>query len=289
MKYYEVNFQIEPCNSDFADVLSALIAEIGFETFEPTETGLKAYIQQEQLNEDELNAVIETFPILGAAITYNKVEALDENWNKVWEEEGFQPISIGHEIYIHDKSLPCMPDVAYDIKIHPQQAFGTGSHQTTRMILAQLLKMDLKGKTVVDAGTGTGILTIMAHMKGASHVYAYDIDEWSVRNAKENLEINDTMENVEVLMGDCQVLRGIRDTDLLIANINRNILLHDMPEFKKALAPKGMLLISGFYQEDIPMLEEQANKLGLYLKDRRFEEKWAMLLFESDAFGRTNI
>ena len=97
------------------------------------------------------------------------------------------------------------------------------------------------------------------------------------------------MENVEVLLGDCQVLRDIRDTDLLIANINRNILLHDMPEFKKALAPKGMLLISGFYQEDIPMLEEQANKLGLYLKERRFEEKWAMLLFESDAFGRTNI
>jgi len=288
MKYYEVNFCIEPMSDDMADILSALIADMGFETFENTSAGLRAYIQQNHWQETRLEEIIENFPVQNIHITYHYVEAPDEDWNEEWEKEGFQPILIGDLIGVHDAAHP-IPSVKYDIVINPRQAFGTGSHETTRMILTQLSEMELRGKQVIDAGTGTGILTIMAMKRGAKNVIAYDIDEWSVENTRVNLKLNGIEDGVEVLLGDSKTIDDKRETDLLIANINRNILLTDMKTFSKTLKRGGEMILSGFYESDIPILMREANRLGFTQKKVRKEGEWAMLLLEADATGRMDV
>lgn len=288
MKYNEVNFHIEPQSEDMADILSALIAELGFEAFEYTPIGLRAYIQRELLDEKRLSEILRDFPVSGIRISYLCMDAPDEDWNEEWEKEGFQPILIGDTIGVHD-TRHTIPPVKYDILIHPRQAFGTGSHQTTRMILTQLSEMDLTGKSVIDAGTGTGILTIMAMKRGAAKVKAYDIDEWSVKNAQQNLFLNEIKSGVEILLGDANCIEEERDKDLLVANINRNILLADMPTFLKTLKRGGKMILSGFYEDDIPILMDKAKILGLSLKGKRNEEEWAMLLLEADAAGRMDV
>lgn len=287
MKYYELNFEITPASEDFADILSALLADEGFETFENTEKGLKAYVQQNLFSEESLKETLYAFPVPGVEITYDKQDAPNEDWNEQWEQEGFQPIILDNLLAVHDVRHTDIPKVMYDIRIHPRQAFGTGSHETTRMILQQLAKMDLTGKHVVDAGTGTGILAIMALMRGAKSVFAYDIDEWSVENAKDNLALNGKEAVVE--LGDSSVLSHTSDADLLIANINRNILLNDLPTFVKTLRHKGQVLLSGFYQQDVPMLEEKANELGMSKIEEQHDGEWTMLLFETDAAGRMDV
>lgn len=288
MKYNEVNFHIEPQSEDMADILSALISELGFEAFEYTPTGLRAYIQRELLDEKRLSEILRDFPVSSIRISYLCMDAPDEDWNEEWEKEGFQPILIGDTIGVHD-TRHTIPPVKYDILIHPRQAFGTGSHQTTRMILTQLSEMDLTGKSVIDAGTGTGILTIMAMKRGAAKVKAYDIDEWSVKNAQQNLLLNEIKSGVEILLGDANCIEEERDKDLLVANINRNILLADMPTFLKTLKRGGKMILSGFYEDDIPILMDKAKILGLSLKGKRNEEEWAMLLLEADAAGRMDV
>ena len=288
MKYYEVNFHIEPHSEDMADILSALIAELGFETFENTPTGLRAYIQRDQMNKQKLDETVGNFPVPRFSINYVYEDAPDEDWNEEWERKGFQPILIGDVIGVHDEKHS-IPPVKYDILIHPRQAFGTGAHQTTRMILTQLSEMDLEGKSVIDAGTGTGILAIMAMKRGAQWVKAYDIDEWSVENAQQNLLINGIEYGVEIVLGNSSCIEEERNKDLLIANINRNILLDDMSTFRKTLKNGGEMILSGFYEDDIPLLMDKAGNLGFRLKGKRNEEEWAMLLLEAYAAGRMDV
>ena len=280
MRYYEVNFTIEPYLEAYADVFSASLAEIGFESFVPMDKGLTAYIQQGLYSDENLKQTIEDFPIQGIQIRYEVAEAEYEDWNAVWEEEGFHPIIIDDYIVIHDVKHSDVPTLPYDIVISPKLAFGTGSHQTTRMILRELSKLDLTGKKVIDAGTGTGILSIMCIKKGASEVLAYDIDEWSVENTKDNLLLNGIHNEVRVELGDATVLDKTNNADLVIANINRNILLNDLHSFCSKLGQKGLLLISGFYTEDSPILIEAASKEGLILTKKEVDENWCMLLLE---------
>ena len=280
MRYYEVNFTIEPHLEAYADVLSVTLAEIGFESFVPTENGLTAYIQQELADTEQLNKTIKDFPIQGVSVNYEISEAEYKDWNTVWEEEGFHPIIIDDNIVIHDVKHHDVPNLPYDITISPKLAFGTGSHQTTRMILRELLKLDLKGKKIIDAGTGTGILSIMCMKRGAAEVFAYDIDEWSVENTKDNLLLNAIHNEVRVELGDSSVLERTDNADLIIANINRNILLNDLDSFAQKLNVKGLLLISGFYVEDAPMLMEAANNQGLKFLKKECDENWCMLLLE---------
>lgn len=280
MRYYEVNFTIEPSIEAYTDVFSASLAEIGFETFVPNENGLQAYIQQSIFNEDKLRQTIGEFPFAEVLIKYDVAEAEYEDWNAVWEEEGFHPIIIDDNIVIHDVKHSDVPNLPYDITISPKLAFGTGSHQTTRMIMRELSKLDLTGHKVIDAGTGTGILSIMCIKRGASEVFAYDIDEWSVENTKDNLLLNGIHNTVRVELGDATVLDKTNNTDLIIANINRNILLNDLKTFCSKLNKKGLLLISGFYSEDSPLLIEAAKKEGLMLNKIESEDNWCMLLLE---------
>lgn len=296
MKYFEVTCEIQPFSQDAADILSAMLAEIGFESFSQTESGVLAYIQQSAWNEDEMQQVVRNFCLPEVEIRYTKAEAPDEDWNQVWEEEGFQPIIIPSEegqeealIVVHDVKHTNVPPAKYDIVITPRLAFGTGSHSTTRLILRTLARLDLEGKDVIDAGTGTGILAIMAMKCGASYVFAYDIDEWSVENAKENLLLNKIYTNVNVEVGASYMLKGQPKADLLIANINRNILLEDLPQFAKVVKDKGKMILSGFYQPDVDTLTEAALQHGFFPIDMECEGDWAMLLFETDALGRRDV
>ena len=297
MKYFEVKFHITSAEVGIAsNILSALLADEGFETFEPTDDGLLAWVQQSIYSKEGVERAIGGFPLPDTRITYTVSEAPDENWNRQWEQEGFRPIVISDGgkpiIVIHDTAHDDVPEAQYDIRINPCQAFGTGSHETTRMIMRQLLAMPMSGRYVVDAGTGTGILAILCRMLGAAHVFAYDIDEWSVRNAQANLLLNDIHEAVEVHLGDSRVL-PVQETlaepwaqaisfapTLLIANINRNILLADMPRFSDSLSPEGELLLSGFYTEDVPILLKEAENHGLHPILQSQDSNWALLLLK---------
>lgn len=292
MKYYELACSVTPCNDDNCDVLSALLAELGFETFVPTDNGVNAYVQQTFYDETAVNCLIENFPIPGVTVTYVLNEPEDKDWNETWEEEGFEPIVVDGKVVVCDtrhadvlEEFSGMKDVRV-ITIHPKQAFGTGSHQTTRMLLSSLYDMDLTGKRVVDAGCGTGILGFLCLMNKAEKVLSYDIDEWSVNNTIHNYSLNFDAEStpmssvMDVRLGDSSCIVGEKEFDLLIANINRNILLADMDRFASVLKEKGSaILLSGFYVDDVPYLVEATAKYGFSLHTKRTDNEWAMLMF----------
>ena len=290
MKYYEVNFNMTPCTQDAQDILSALAGEAGFETFEETATGLKGYVQQALFDEDALKLVLEGFPFENVALTYSIQEAEDKDWNEQWEQEGFEPIIVGNRLVIHDgRHLPS-ETAEVEIEIDAHLAFGTGTHETTRMICGMLLDMQLQGLRVLDCGCGTGILGICALKLGAASAVGYDIDEWSADNTRHNAVINCVDDRLTALCGDASVLAPFATTpdgspsgfNLVLANINRNILLNDMERFRSVMAPKAQLILSGFYKNDCALLESKAQTLGLSLKATRTDGDWACLLFSLD-------
>ena len=280
MKYFEVNFTISPYSTDAGDVLAAMAGEAGFETFEETETGLKGYVQQQLFDETALKSSLEDFPFMETTVTYEIREAEDKDWNEQWEQEGFEPISVADRLVIHDgRHLPdSLADIA--IEIDAKLAFGTGTHETTRMICASLLETDLTGRRVLDCGTGTGILSICALKLGAKEAIGYDIDEWSVDNARHNAVINRVDERFTSLLGDASVLNNVEgDFDVVLANINRNILLADMPLFCQKMVQGATLILSGFYADDCQQLIEKAQSLGLMLAGKKEDHDWACLSF----------
>ncbi|MCR5512655.1 MAG: 50S ribosomal protein L11 methyltransferase [Prevotella sp.] len=283
MKYYEVDFNMTPCTQDAQDILSALAGEAGFETFEETATGLKGYVQQALFDEDALKLVLEGFPFENVTLTYSIQKAEDKDWNEQWEQEGFEPIIVGNRLVIHDgRHLPS-ETAEVEIEIDAHLAFGTGTHETTRMICGMLLDMQLQGLRVLDCGCGTGILGICALKLGAASAVGYDIDEWSADNTRHNAVINLVDDRLTALCGDASVLSDYApEFNLVMANINRNILLNDMERFRSVMAPKAQLILSGFYKNDCALLESKAQTLGLSLKATRTDGDWACLLFSLD-------
>ncbi len=292
MKYLVATFEIkadEAMMQVCRDLLADSAAEAGFESFEDTENGMKAYVQKEQFDKAELDASIADFPIEGVTIGYEMEEVEDKDWNQEWEEQGFSPICIDKKVVIYDAKHPELYNAeevekdcdALEIGIEAKMAFGTGNHETTRMIVATLLTMNLRMKRVLDCGTGTGILGIVASKLGAKDVTGYDIDEWSVENALHNAKLN-KVENMEVLNGTASVINHISGIfDIVLANINRNVLLADMKMFRSVMDQGSYLILSGFYEEDIPMLIEKAQELGLQEVERKTENKWACLVMRS--------
>ena len=286
MKYYEVIFNIKaPADTmqDARDIVAALAGEAGFETFEDNQEGIKGYVQQSSYNEQMLNKLLEGFPLPDCSVSYTVEEAEDKDWNAQWEQDGFEPIVIGDTIVIHDgRHLPKrqMP-IAIEIDAH--LAFGTGTHETTRMMVSQLKELQLKGLRILDCGTGTGILAITALKLGASEAVGYDIDEWSVDNARHNAVINMIDSQFTSLLGDVTILKDVEGIfDVVVANINRNILLADIPSFVKKMKPHSTLLLSGFYEQDVPLLVEKAASLGLTKKAQQHDGDWACLRFEKN-------
>ena len=296
MKYFEVIFTLSPYSSDACDVLAALAGEAGFETFMETENGLTGYVQQTLFDEPALKEALEDFPFEGVSISYDVQEAEDKDWNEQWEQEGFEPIEVrskmddGRGIVIHDgRHLPeNISDQDIAIEIDAKLAFGTGTHETTRMICATLLELFtihsslFTSLKVLDCGTGTGILAISALKLGAKEAIGYDIDEWSVNNARHNAVINRVDDRFQSLLGDVNILKEVDGTfDLVMANINRNILLADMPMMHAKMAPGARLILSGFYTADIPMLTEKAQRLGMTLMAQKDDNDWACLVFQN--------
>jgi ribosomal protein L11 methyltransferase len=278
MKYYEVEFTISPLSADAADLLASLAGEAGFETFEETETGLKGYVQQSLFSVDALRECIEDFPFEGTSIIYNVREAEDRDWNEQWEQEGFEPIVISDQLVIHDgRHLP-ETDSQVSIEIDAKLAFGTGTHETTRMICKQLIDRS-QGARVLDCGTGTGILSIVALKFGATQAVGYDIDEWSADNARHNAVINRVDDRFTSLLGDSSVLNNVDGTfNLVLANINRNILLADMPRFISKMHNGSTLILSGFYTNDVQILVDKAKTLGLSLVFQDSDQDWACIV-----------
>lgn len=288
MKYYVANFDIE-CAEELLqparELLSAAACEAGFEAFEDTDNGIAGYVQRPLYDKEALDAAIVDYMPEGTQVTYNIEEVPDQDWNQDWEDPGFEPIGVSDHLVIYDAKHTDMSMFAGDdgvmrIFIEARNAFGTGTHQTTRMILRRLLGMDLADKSVLDCGCGTGILGIVALRLGANRVLGYDIDEWSSENAKHNAALNG-VDNLDVLLGDASVLDGVKEEfDVVIANINRNILLNDMTAFRSHLKTGGRLILSGFYETDVPMLEQAAQSNGLTIIDVVTDGEWACAMFE---------
>ena len=278
MKYFKVTFTAQPCNEIVTDVLSALAGEIGFESFVECENGVDAYVQQTLFDEDQLKAVLADFPIPDTTITYTITEPEDKNWNEEWEKNFFQPIVIEDRCVIHSTFHHDYPKAEYDIVINPQMAFGTGHHETTSSILGELLDADLKGKSVLDMGCGTSILAILASMRGADPVTAIDIDDWCVNNSRDNIALNH-LNNITVELGDASLLKGRAAFDIIIANINRNILLNDMAAYAACMHSGSELYMSGFYVQDIPVIREKAESLGMEFVHNREKNNWTAVKF----------
>lgn len=286
MKYLVAEFKIE-CQDGMIqiarDLLTDALGEAGFETFEDAEDGIKGYVQESLFDENAMNDVISNFMLPDVTINANIQEAEYKNWNEEWEEAGFERININDSITIYDARHDDGNGIASGISIgiETKQAFGTGTHETTRMIVSTLLNIDLKGKRVLDCGCGTGILGIAASKLGASEVVGYDIDEWSSENAIHNAELNG-VGNMKVMLGDASVLKSVEGKfDVVLANINRNILLADMPAFVSVMADDSLLILSGFYASDVDLLIEKASSLGLSNIDSKSDSEWTCLVLKT--------
>ena len=267
MKYLVATFNIET-TADLMqacqDLLADGAAEAGFESFEETETGMEAYVQKDLFDKEALDEYIADFPIVDTRITYDIKDAEDKDWNQEWEEQGFAPIFVADQVVIYDAKHP---------ELYPDT-----SNRPDIMIISQLLQMPVKTKRVLDCGTGTGILGLTASKLGAKEVVGYDIVEWSVENAKHNAVLNG-VDNMEVLFGNCNVLNHVSGVfDVVMANINRNILLSDMRLFRSVMNIGGTLILSGFYEEDVPVLLEKAAELGLHEVTRQVDNNWTCLV-----------
>ena len=278
MKYFEVTFTTSPCNETVNDVVSALAGEIGFESFVEWENGVQAYIQQSLFDEEALKSMVADFPLPDTKIEYTIVEAEDKDWNEEWEKNFFQPIVIGDRCCIHSTFHKDTPQTEYEILINPQMAFGTGHHETTSSIISELLEADLQGKSVLDMGCGTSILAILASMRGAGPITAIDIDDWCVNNSRDNIALNG-IDNITVEWGDANLLKGREPFDVIIANINRNILLADMAQYVACMHSGSELYMSGFYIQDIPVIQEKAESLGMEFIHHREKNNWAAVKF----------
>lgn len=274
MKYFEVTFSANPCNETITDILSALMAEVGFESFVECKGGMQAYIQQSLFDEEALKSIIADFPIQDTDITYTITEPEDKDWNEEWEKNFFQPIVTEDRCVIHSTFHKDYPKAEYDIVINPQMAFGTGHHETTSSILGELLDADLKGKSVLDMGCGTSILAILASMRGADSVTAIDIDDWCVNNSRDNIALNN-INNITVELGDASLLKGRKPFDVIIANINRNILLNDMAAYTACMHKGSEIYMSGFYIQDIDAIRSKGESLGLRFVHYREKNNWA--------------
>ena len=274
MIYIELTLEIEPI-SPFRDIIMSDLGDVGFESFVDTDTGLKAYIPKPDFDENAVKRVIDN--VENCSVTYAVEEMPDENWNAVWEST-HEPVLVEDFCWVYAPFHSINTEVKYNILIEPKMSFGTAHHSTTYMMLSFLRDEELEGRKVLDMGSGTGVLAILAKMKGAAETDAIDNDEWAYRNALENVEANGCT-GINVLLGDAQLLNEKGLYDVVIANINRNILLRDMHAYIEHLNTGGTLLLSGFYEHDIPSIRQEAEKNGMAFESFRERNEWVACKF----------
>ena len=283
MEYIEVSIEITPFSDEHAEIVTAEISELGFESYLTEEPYLKAYIPREQFHEPHLKTVLSLIPQDGFTVRYSLSLIPEQNWNALWESS-FEPVVIDGRCTFH-KGLP---RTKYTIVIDPKMAFGTGHHQTTTLIIKSMLahEKDIRGLQVLDMGCGTGILSILAaKMKAAVPVHAIDIDPVAVRSARENARRNRVPDRIHTLCGDASLIQAGK-YDLILANINRNIILEDLSTYARGMKPGALLITSGFYEEDCAMIEAEAVRQGLEPLGSDSLERWATVTFRKLPFNQ---
>ena len=274
--YREVRIDISPCSEDGTDLLAYHLAEAGFESFVPDEKGLTAYVKEELYDPKVLNDAIAQYPFAAALdISTKFIEGRD--WNAEWEKNYFNPIVICDKCVVHSTFHENVPEADYDIIIDPKMAFGTGHHATTSLVLEALLNMDVQDKSVIDMGTGTGILAILCAYRGAHPICAVEIDSFAYKNAVENLKLNNVEDKITLINGDASALASCPKADILVANINRNIILNDLQAYTNVLNKDATMILSGFYEQDIPIIENVARQLGLETTHTSVKDSWTCL------------
>ena len=274
MDFIELKVTVPP---DFSDILIAELAEIGFESFIDTPYGIDGYIQTEQFKVHQVEEISQRYSgLTSVSYTYTTIER--RNWNEEWEKS-YEPIIIGNKCLVRASFHQSSAEYAYEIIVNPKMSFGTGHHETTALMLENQLSISHTNARVLDVGCGTGILAIMACKRGASRVDAFDIDEWAVENSRENVEINQCG-NITIQRGTVREVKLAPVYDIVLANINRNVLLDEISTYATRLAPGGFLLVSGFYEKDIADIELVATTNGLNRLEQKVKQPWASLVFK---------
>ena len=274
MNYIEVSINVKP-KEEGSDVLIAALSELAFESFTETETGFNAYIKEEEYSEDETKLALGDYDDI-FKIEFSSKIIPQQNWNKEWESS-FQPIEVSGKCYIRAPFHEKKSGFLLDVIIEPKMSFGTGHHDTTQLMIQLILLLNVKNRSLLDMGCGTGVLAIVASMLGANPIEAIDIDDWSYENTIENLAKNN-INNVIVNKGDAQILDG-KIFNTILANINKNVLLKDMEVYKKSLEKGGNLVLSGFFETDVDEIKAKAQNLGLKYEESYSSNQWAALHF----------
>ena len=278
MDYIELKIELSPIEPA-RDILMHELGETGFESFTEEVFGLLAYIPQNTFNEERVNEILDHTKTYTEEVKFSQNIIEQQNWNEVWESN-FEPIKIGTKCLVKAPFHTIDEKFDYEIVISPKMSFGTGHHETTFLMLSELFEMELKDNAILDMGSGTAILAILASKLNAKTIDAIDVEEWAFENAAENADLN-TVSNITPLLGDASLIEDKNDVyDVVLANINRNILVQDMKSYAKALKVNGDLLLSGFYEVDADILIAETSKYGLKLKDKKVKNNWCMLHFE---------
>ena len=277
MDYYQLKFTLHPNTEIKRDILSALLAEAGFESFVESDTGLDAFVPETLYSEKTLAGVLENLPRFDTSVQYTIEKIVARNWNEEWEKHYFEPMIIDNRVVIHSSFHKNIPPLQYNIVIDPKMAFGTGHHATTSLMVSYLVELDLNGKSFLDMGCGTAVLAILAQLKHAQPVTAIDIDRWAYENAQENIRLNHTPD-IRILLGDAGLL-GNEVYDVIFANINRNILLQDIPVYARCMRAGSSLFLSGFYREDMEMIMRKCQQHRLLFVSYKETENWVAMQY----------
>ena len=274
MIYTQIHFKLNPDTTENREILVAMLSDLAFESFDESEEQVMGYIPGESVDLVEIKAITSLLPF--SVVTENEM-ILDKNWNEVWEKNYFKPLLIGNRCLVRAPFHTEFEPAEFELVIEPKMAFGTGNHETTTLVAEQILNMDLAGKTVLDMGCGTGILGMLASLKGAKTVTAIDIDTWSFESTVENARLNNIL-NLEAKLGDASLL-GSETFEIIFANIHKNVIINDLPIYESVLQSGGKLYLSGFYTHDMPDVKAKAESLGLV--DSGFQEKnnWVVYAF----------
>ena len=276
MEYLEVNFKITPVSENTNESLTAFLAEFGYDSFMDTDTGLKAYVKADQYNETDLVELLSNDAFQKIKIKFTSSKIPDQNWNAVWEA-GFKSVIINDKCIIRAPFHEKQNKYKYDIIIEPKMSFGTGHHETTSLMIEEILKLNLNGKEVLDMGSGTGVLAILASKKGAKKILAVDTDDWAFLNSVENIKRNN-IENIDVVKGDVSVIKD-NTFNLIIANINRNVLLNDIKHYANSLKSGGILLLSGIYLNDMKSIMIECMNNGFKFDTVKEKNDWVAARF----------
>jgi ribosomal protein L11 methyltransferase len=274
MNYTQISFKLNPDHTENREILVAMLADLAFESFDESEEKVMGYIPGESVDLEEIKAITSLLPF---SVTTETQMIPDKNWNEVWEKNYFKPLLIGHRCLVRAPFHTEFEPTEFELVIEPKMAFGTGNHETTTLVAEQILIMELEGKTVLDMGCGTGILGMLASLKGAKQITAIDIDSWSFESTVENARLNNIL-NLEAKLGDASLL-GAETFEVIFANIHKNVIINDLPVYESVLQSGGNLYLSGFYTHDMADVKTKAESLGLV--EIGFQEKnnWVVYSF----------